>query len=126
MRNLTKLFKSLGDNTNLRILNLLFFSDQELCVRELVDTLLERQYNVSKHLAELLRLDLIRSRKEGRWVYYRLHNDRVLKQLMEMVKSEIKTLVLAQDVNRLGKRLKLRQNGKCLIGIQNKNLFSKE
>ncbi len=122
MRPTTEIFKSLGDQNNLRILNLLSLSGQELCVCELVDSLAEKQYNVSKHLKELVGVGLINSRKEGRWVYYSLSKGKSLKELLRFVNQLTRGKTFGRDEVRLRQRLRLRQNGKCLLGIQNRNL----
>lgn len=49
----TRVFKALSDKTRLRIINLFLRSGQDLCVCEIIDSLNESQYNVSKHLKEL-------------------------------------------------------------------------
>ena len=67
---LEHLFAALADRTRLRILNLL--SQGELCVCYFVEILKEPQPKVSRHLAYLRRAGLVTTRREGRWVYYRL------------------------------------------------------
>ena len=123
MKPISAIFKSLGDQNNLRILNLLSLSGQELCVCELVDSLAEKQYNVSKHLKDLVGVGLISSRKEGRWVYYSLCKGKLLKELLRLVNQLTRGKTFKRDEARLRLRLKLRQNGKCLLGIQNRNLY---
>ena len=63
-------FKVLSDATRLRVLRLLLEAGRELCVCELVDSLEEPQYNISKHLNALKTAGLLKSRREGRWIYY--------------------------------------------------------
>jgi len=122
MKEITMVFECLSDHTNLRILNLLAISGQELCVCELVDSLLERQYNISKHLSQLAQAGLLKLRKEGKWAYYGMRKNRFLIKMWRVVSLQTKGKVFTEDFKRLGERLKLRQNGKCLMGIQNKNL----
>lgn len=66
-------YKCLSDHNRLKII-LLLCRDEELCVCELVDVLGESQPKVSRHLAQLKCCDLIQHRREGQWVYYRLHD----------------------------------------------------
>ena len=63
-------FQALADTTRLRLLNLL--SDQELCVCHLVDVLRQPQPKVSRHLAYLRRAGIVASRREGKWMHYRI------------------------------------------------------
>jgi ArsR family transcriptional regulator len=46
---------------------------EELCVHELTCALEESQPKVSRHLAQLRTCDLLADRRQGQWVYYRLH-----------------------------------------------------
>ena len=65
-----ELFAAFADPTRLRLLNLL--SGGELCVCHLVRVLGMSQPKVSRHLAILRQAGLVRDRKDGRWVHYRL------------------------------------------------------
>lgn len=65
-----KLFRSLSDQTRLRILNLL--RSGELCVCHLVAVLGVPQPTVSRHLSYLRKVGLVVARKDGLWSYYRL------------------------------------------------------
>ena len=67
---LETIFRALSDRTRLRILNLL--RGGELCVCDLVEVLKVPQPTASRHLAYLRKVDLVLSRKEGLWHYYRL------------------------------------------------------
>ena len=60
-----------ADETRLRLLNLLAGS-REMCVSDLVEAIGTSQPKVSRHLAYLRRSQLVRERKEGLHVYYRL------------------------------------------------------
>lgn len=68
----TALFKCLSDPTRLRII-LLLLERPELCVCELCDALLLGQSKISRHLALLRACELLTDRRQGQWVYYRLH-----------------------------------------------------
>lgn len=67
-------FKCLGDETRLRIL-LLMVREQELCVCELMCALDDAQPKISRHLALLRSSGMLLDRRQGQWVYYRLHPD---------------------------------------------------
>jgi ArsR family transcriptional regulator len=66
-----QLFKLLADETRLSIL-LLLTEYEELCVCELVETLHLSQPKISRHLALLKASGIIRDKRYGQWIYYRL------------------------------------------------------
>lgn len=70
MRTLTSLTKALADENRLRILNALRAG--ELCVCQLIELLGLAPSTVSKHLSILRQAGLVDSRKEARWMHYRL------------------------------------------------------
>lgn len=120
-----EVFKSLGDSTRLRLLRLLIEANKELCVCELVDSLEEPQYNISKHLRSLKSAGLIESRREGRWVYcWRGSSDSRFLALLQEAIGAIPRQQIERDRAELTKRLKLRQRGKCLLGVQKRHLLS--
>jgi ArsR family transcriptional regulator len=63
-------FKALADATRLRILALL--GENEVCVCHIHDSLGLPQPTVSRHLAYLRRAGLVRARRDGVWMHYRL------------------------------------------------------
>lgn len=66
------LFKSLADQTRLKILATLARTDGEVCVCEFTDTLPLNQPAVSHHLRILREAELVTCERRGTWVYYRL------------------------------------------------------
>lgn len=66
------LFKALADETRARIA-LLVAQEEELCVCELTCALDLSQPKISRHLAQLRSSGLLADRRQGQWVYYRLH-----------------------------------------------------
>ncbi len=68
----TEVFKSLADDTRARIA-LLIAGEGELCVCELTESLQESQPKISRHLSLLRTTGLLLDRRQGQWVYYRLH-----------------------------------------------------
>jgi len=73
---LSELFKALADETRVNILYLL--SQQELCVCDLAFLLEMSMPAVSHHLRLLNVLRLVRSRKDGKLVFYTLEDNHVL------------------------------------------------
>lgn len=65
-------FRALSDQTRLRCL-LLLAAEEELCVCELIYALRLPQPKISHHLGALRKAGLVSDRKQGLWVYYRLH-----------------------------------------------------
>ncbi len=66
--------KALADETRARMA-LLIAREGELCVCELMHALNDSQPKVSRHLAQLRNSGLLLDRRQGQWVYYRLHPD---------------------------------------------------
>lgn len=68
------IFKALADDTRLKTL-LLIQQEGEVCVCELMTALEQSQPTISRHLARLRRDGLLLDRRQGQWVFYRLHPD---------------------------------------------------
>lgn len=64
-------FHALSDPLRLHIIDLL--REQELCVCDLCDRLGVSQSKLSFHLKTLKTAELLSSRQQGRWIYYRLN-----------------------------------------------------
>jgi ArsR family transcriptional regulator, arsenate/arsenite/antimonite-responsive transcriptional repressor len=114
-----EVFQSLADPTRLRLIHLLRRRG-EICVCELVDALGVPQYNVSRHLRILQNAGWLEDRRAGKWVYYRLTRDlkpyqRSLLEAVTRLRDERRDL--KEDEARAGRRLKLRQDGVCCVGL---------
>ena len=68
MRELTKAFKALSDETRLRILNLLM--ERECCVCEVMQVLNISQSRASRSLSALYDAGFLKLRREGLWSLY--------------------------------------------------------
>ncbi|WP_417225394.1 metalloregulator ArsR/SmtB family transcription factor [Amphritea sp.] len=68
------LFKSLADETRLKSV-LLIQQHKELCVCELMVALELSQPKISRHLAQLKKTGVLMDRRQGQWVFYRIHPD---------------------------------------------------
>jgi DNA-binding transcriptional ArsR family regulator len=75
-----KFYKALGEETRQRMLGLL--QTREMCVCELITALSMTQPTTSHHLKILEEADLVKSRKEGKWVFYSLANPKLVEQLL--------------------------------------------
>src|SRR5665213_1745839 len=85
-------FQALGDNTRLRLLNLM--GDQEICVCYFVEILEQGQPKISRHLAYLRRAGIVQARREGKWMHYHIvmpphiGATQVLRQTLSWLKEE--------------------------------------
>ncbi|MHB9030428.1 MAG: ArsR/SmtB family transcription factor [Candidatus Latescibacterota bacterium] len=70
MRNFMTVIKALADENRVR--TLMALRDRELCVCDIIELLGLAPSTVSKHLSILYQAGFLESRKDGRWVYYRL------------------------------------------------------
>ncbi len=72
---LSELFKMFGDSTRMKILFILF--ESEACTCALAEVMKITPAAVSHQLKTLQRAKLIKSRREGKTVYYSLSDDHV-------------------------------------------------
>jgi ArsR family transcriptional regulator len=116
---LITMFKALSDKTRLRIMFCLLKAKKELCICEIMDALSLAQYNISRHMKELKIAGLVQEKKLGRFVFYSLKEpgDKIHEFLLEALDSFDKKM-LADDSERLKKRLALRNRGKCVVGVK--------
>ncbi len=78
----TRFFKALADETRLRILKLL--ETREMCVCELMVALGLTQPTVSHHLGLLENAHLVKRRKEGKWVFYSVADQKLLGNMRKL------------------------------------------
>ncbi|MCF6178841.1 MAG: metalloregulator ArsR/SmtB family transcription factor [Geopsychrobacter sp.] len=97
MKRTARFFKTLADETRLRILALL--TNGELCVCDLMAALELPQSTVSRHLATLRNADLVEDRRQGVWMYYRLakSGEKTLGQLLPLLQTQLVQLPEAQQ-----------------------------
>ena len=82
-----KIFKALCDETRLKIIELLL--DGEKCVCEIVPFAKRTQSTVSIQLSKLENLGVVESRREGKSVYYKIKNKKVMK-ILKIIKGDEK------------------------------------
>ena len=87
MENVLKIFKALSDQTRLRIFNIL--AGHELNVNEIVEVLQMGQSRVSRHLKILSDCGLVRSRRDGSFVYYQSEQDETRQTLMKFIRNAL-------------------------------------
>jgi len=103
MKEITPIFKSLDDETRLRIMSLLLNED-ELCVCYLVDVLQLPQSTVSRHLALLKKAGWLKDQREGLWIYYSINRSMAPIQqfLLPVLRNFLPTTdIAAKDQERL-------------------------
>lgn len=111
-------FQAIADPTRVRIIRLMAQNKGEVCSCELVDSLQEPEYKISRHLKVLKSYGLITAERDGKWVYHGLIKDeKFLKSLHRSVLEFPDTnMIFAKDQNRFLKRIKLRKSGRCQVG----------
>lgn len=111
MANLIELFKTLSDETRLRILLLL--SNKELCVCEISDILDESQPKVSRHLSKLRDMGYVTDERYGQWIFYSLNiQDELLNMIFQSISNNLSLYpVIKTDMEKL--QIKLTEGRMC-------------
>jgi len=115
-----EVFQALADSTRIRIVRLLAETGEEACLCELVDSLLEPQYKLSRHVKILRQVGLLSAEKDGRWVYHRLMHGL---PYLDLAYAMLRALpdsdgLFARDLHSFRERMCLREGGRCRVGIQ--------
>ena len=100
---LDSLFRALADQTRLRLLNLI--GNREICVCYFVEILGMSQPKISRHLAYLRRAGIVTSRRDGKWIHYRLsipRDEAAAGVLREALKHLAVKPEMQRDVAKLG------------------------
>ncbi len=92
------LFRALADTTRLRLLNLI--ADREICVCYFVEILKISQPKISRHLAYLRKAGIVASRREGKWMHYRL----------TIPKDEVAARILREALRHLRERPEMKRD----------------
>jgi ArsR family transcriptional regulator len=95
-------FKALADETRLQIMTLLLEHD-ELCVCDFVGALGQTQSKVSRHLRYLYNSGLVRDRREGLWMHYRISPD--LKPAQAIILASLSDAVSEEQKQELRRAL---------------------
>jgi len=117
MKELLNIFKALSDETRLRIMKLL--EHGELCVCDIVAAFDMIQPKVSFHLGVLKKAGLVKDRKQGKWMHYRIDDSDMFKRLLLLsVFERIPEGLLEEDRKRLGEFLQKKAEGSRGNGMQ--------
>ncbi|MBZ5542256.1 MAG: metalloregulator ArsR/SmtB family transcription factor [Acidobacteriia bacterium] len=104
-------FKALADRTRLRIINLLLTG--ELCVCDIQRVLQASQSSVSRHLTYMKHARLVRDRRDGVRIFYRLETEQdvTVKSLCDFLRAAFrKDNALRADLRQLKRA---RKEGTC-------------
>lgn len=116
-------FQALADPIRVRVVRLLTVTGEEVCLCELVDSLHEPQYKLSRHIKILKQAGLLTAEKEGRWIYHRVVSTPHLRRLHGAIKAiPDADGVFSRDLKRFKRRMCLRERGRCRVGIQTARL----
>ena len=115
MREFMNITKALADEKRVR--TLLALRKGELCVCQITGLFGLAVSTVSKHLSILYQAGLVESRKEGRWIYYRLPGKEAPVAVREAIAWVEQALAenprIAEDALQLKKLLKLNPTELC-------------
>lgn len=107
--------RALADETRIR--TLLALRHGELCVCQITELFGFAVSTVSKHLSILYQAGLVESRKDGRWIYYRLPGKQADVAVQEALDWVEKSLAddprITADVRELKKILKMNPSELC-------------
>lgn len=125
MQNTLSILKALSDKTRLRILKLL--GNKELCVCDIVAALNLIQPKVSFHLSVLKEAGLIKDRKQGKWIHYKIDGSDIFRRfLMLSVIEKISGEAIKKDMKRLEDFLKKKSARTDACNAKNKIRFTGE
>ncbi len=83
------ILKSISDKNRLRIFSALLFHD-ELCACQITEFLKVAGATASRHLSLMVSAGVLKNRKQGRWIYFRLNKeDDSMKQLSIWVRQNL-------------------------------------
>ena len=109
MRDLMAVVKALADESRVRIV--IALKSGELCVCQIVELMELAPSTVSKHMAILKQARLVDSRKDGRWMYYRLAGKDAPVEVAEAIglvsRSLCKDSQIREDARHLKRILKI-------------------
>jgi ArsR family transcriptional regulator, arsenate/arsenite/antimonite-responsive transcriptional repressor len=115
VRDLMAVMKALADENRVRVLVAL--RPGELCVCQIVELLELAPSTVSKHMAILKQARLVDSRKEGRWMFYRLAEDDASLEAKEITALVCRLLAddapSHEDAKRMKQILKMDRDELC-------------
>ena len=96
-KNASAILSVLGNSFRVRLV--LALSAQEACVCHLESLLKKRQAYISQHLMALRKADLLETRRDGKFVYYRLSDPRIVDLIKDAAAiSGMDTTAMAESI----------------------------
>ena len=85
----SEIFKALGDESRLRILNLIY-QNEEMCISDLEKILEFTQTKTSRHLTYLKNSGILTFRRYNHWVFYAIKDEvfEILKQIFQFLRKD--------------------------------------
>jgi ArsR family transcriptional regulator, arsenate/arsenite/antimonite-responsive transcriptional repressor len=121
MQDILNIFKALSEETRLRVLKLL--DRGELCVCDIVAALDLIQPKISFHLAVLKDAGLIKDRKQGKWVHYKIDDSDMFRRFLILSALErISAASVREDSKRLAEFLKNKTAKGNVATLRNKKI----
>lgn len=114
MRDILNITKALSDQNRVRALMTLF--NGELCVCQMIELLGLAPSTVSKHMSILWQAGLVETRKDGRWIYYRLAEggDPAVGEILGWLQKHLKTdKQILDDAKQLRRIQKMSKDQLC-------------
>jgi ArsR family transcriptional regulator len=119
MEELLLVFKALSDETRLRIIKLL--EQGERCVCDITAALDMVQPKVSFHLSALKEAGLIKDRKQGKWIHYRLDDKDLFRRMLILSACErMQDSTISGDRKRLDAFLGKKEQGEKVVALKTK------
>lgn len=75
MKEKADIFKALGDETRLTIIDMLSFG--EICACKITEGLHLSQPTISHHMKILQQVGIVKARKDGRWMHYSIDKEKI-------------------------------------------------
>jgi ArsR family transcriptional regulator len=114
MDQMVRITKALSDRSRLRVVMALT-DNEELCVCQITEMLNLAMPTVSRHMSVLQNAGLVKSRKDSRWVYYRL-SETFPKQCLNWLKEALmNSEAFAEDQKRMEAILSCNLDELCRI-----------
>lgn len=88
METTLEILKALSDKNRMRVVAALWRFD-ELCACQITELLQVSGATASRHMGILLKAGLVESRKDGRWVYYRLAKPAESEELFQWLEHSL-------------------------------------
>lgn len=89
-KELVQIFKALGDETRLKIIEYLLYSEQ--CACDFTKCINKDQTTISRHLKVLIESNILISEKSGRNIRYKIKNQDIKNKLIQFGIKENKSM----------------------------------